>query len=95
MVDAAVDVHPARAGGLRPADQPVVGEHLAHHEGHLAHLRPGHARDRVEVDAQLVRVAQVLRAYRVRMQVDAAEVDEPGQPAASRTTISCAVRPDG
>ena len=38
-----------------------------------------HARDRVQVDPQLVGVVQVVGADRVRVQVDAAEVDDPGK----------------
>ncbi len=39
----------------------------------------GHARDGVEVDAQLVGVVEVVGAHGVRVEVDAAEVDDPGQ----------------
>ena len=53
------------------------------------------ARHRVEVDAQLVGMVEVVGADRVRVEVDAAEVDDPGEPAASSSTISSAVRPDG
>ena len=38
-----------------------------------------HARDRVEVDPQLVGMVEVLGADRVRVEVDAAEVGDPGQ----------------
>ena len=40
------------------------------------HSHPGH---RVEVDPELVRVVEVGGAHRVRVEVDAAEVDHPGQ----------------
>jgi hypothetical protein len=40
-------------------------------------------------------MVQIARAHRVRVQLDAAQVDDPGQPAASSTTISSAVRPEG
>ena len=76
---ARVDVHAARAGRLGEADQPVVGEHVAHDQRDLAHHGPWHAGDRVEVDAQLVRAQQVLRAHRVRVQVDAVEIDHPDE----------------
>ena len=55
----------------------------------------GDAGHRVEVDAQLVGMVEVVGPDRVRVEVDAAEVDDPGQAAASSTTISSAVRPDG
>ena len=38
------------------------------------------ARDRVQVHAQFVRMVQVVRPDRVRVEVDAAEVVDPGQP---------------
>ena len=56
---------------------PTAFEGLARHERHVAHLRPGHAGDRVEVDAQLVGVLHVVRADRVRVEVHAAEVGDP------------------
>ena len=41
--------------------------------------RQSHARHRVEVDPQLVGVGEVVGAHRVRIEVDAAEVDRPHQ----------------
>ena len=79
-LDADVDVDAARAGRLRPADQPDRLERLAADQRHVADLRPRHARDRVEVDPQLVGVVEVVGAHRVRVEVDAAEVDDPGEP---------------
>ena len=78
-LDPDVDVDPARARCLRPADQPDRLERLARDQRHLADLRPLHARDRVQVDAQLVGMVEVLGADRVRVEVDAAEVVDPGQ----------------
>ena len=60
-------------------DQPDRLERLARDERHLADLRPLHARDRVEVDPQLVGMIEVLGADRVRVEVDAAEVVDPGK----------------
>src|SRR5207244_7378387 len=34
---------------------------------------------RIEIDAQLVRMIEILRAHRMRMEIDAPEVDDPGQ----------------
>jgi hypothetical protein len=59
------------------------------------HVRPSHARPRIEIDAQLVGMLEVAGAHRVRVQLDAAEVDDPGQPRRVVTTISSAVRPEG
>ena len=77
--DAGVDVEAARPGGLGPGGQAVVLEHLARHLRHVEDLRPVHAGHRVEVDAQLVGMVQIARAHRMRVEVDAAEVDRPHQ----------------
>ena len=58
----------------------MVGEHLADDERHLDGLLPRDAGQRVEVDPQLVGAVEVLGEHRVRVEVDAAEVDHPGQP---------------
>ena len=71
---------PARAGRLRPADQPDRLERLARGQRHQPDVRPGDARDRVEVHPQLVGMIEVLGPDRVRVEVDAAEVGDPGEP---------------
>jgi len=78
-VDSHVDVHAARTGRLGKAAQPVLLQHGAGEQRHLADLRPGNAGHRIQVDAQLVRMLQVVGAHRVRIQIDAAEVDHPGE----------------
>src|SRR4029450_5621162 len=78
-LDPAVDVEAAGAGRLRPRLQAEVGEHLPGDQGHVADLRPAHAGHRVEVDPQLVGVVDVVGAHRVGVQVDAAQVDDPGE----------------
>src|SRR5204863_1086 len=70
-LEAHVDVDPARTGRLRPAAQAALLQHVAHHEGDAANLVPAHARARVEVDAQLVGVLEVLGADRMRVEIDA------------------------
>jgi hypothetical protein len=76
-LDAHVDVDAARARGLGPADEPDGVERLARHCGNLPHLRPLDARPGIEIDPQLVGVIEGLGAHRVRVQIDAAEVDHP------------------
>ena len=78
-LDPGVDVDAARPGGLRPAGQPEIRQHIPGHQGHVPDLRPFDARHRVQVDPELVRVVQVVGAHRMRVQVDAAEVDHPRQ----------------
>jgi hypothetical protein len=57
----------------------VVLEDLACDEGDMDDLAPIDPRHRVEVDAQLVGVCEIVGAYRMRIEVDAAEVDGPHQ----------------
>ncbi len=78
-LDPHVHVDPPIAGRLRPADEAGVGERLAHDERHAPDVVPGDARYGVEVDPQLVGVVQVVGPYRVRVEVEAAEVGHPGQ----------------
>ena len=71
---------PTRAGRLGPADQADGIERFAADHRDLADLRPGDTRNRVEVHAELVGMVQVLGTDGVRIEVDAAEVDDPGKP---------------
>ena len=57
----------------------MLSQRLADDQRHLTHLGEGHARHGVQVDPQFVRVLEVVSAHRVRIEVDAAEVDDPGQ----------------
>ena len=68
-----------RPGGLGPRRQPVVLEHLAGDQRHLDDLPPVDPGHRVEVDPQLVGMVEVVGAHRMRIEVDAAEVDRPDQ----------------
>ena len=72
----------------------MVLEHLPGDQGDVEDLPPVHAGHRVEVDAQLVGVVEVLGQHRMRIEVDAAEVDHPASPAASRSTASLADVPE-
>src|SRR6185312_6872127 len=78
-LDARVDVHPPGTGRLGQAEQPDVEQHLAGDQRHVDHLRPPDAGVGVEVDAQLVGVVEVGRVNGVRVQLETAEVDHPGQ----------------
>src|SRR5439155_27217500 len=73
------EMHPARAGGLGPTDQPKIGEDGARELRDLAHLRPLDAGHRIEVHPQLVRMIEVLGADRVRVQLETGQVREPHQ----------------
>ena len=76
-LDAHEHVHAARARRLRPSDETEISQRRLHHSRDLPHLRPRHARDRIEVDAQLVGVIEIVGAHRMRVQLEAGEVRHP------------------
>ena len=77
LLDTHVDVHPARAAGLRPPAEPeLVQQGLRLHRD-ATDVVPRDAGARVEVDAELVGTVEVARSNGVRMQLDAAEVHDP------------------
>ena len=78
-LDPGVDVEAARAGRLGPAGQPEVGQYFPGDQRDLEDLGPFHPRHRVQIDAELVRVLEVVGPDRVRVEVDAAQVDGPDQ----------------
>ena len=49
-------------------------------ESYGADVRPTHARTRVEIDAQFVRMIEIAGADGMRVQFDAAQVDDPRKP---------------
>ncbi len=77
--DAHVEVHPARTGCLGPGAQSVFGQHVPADQRRAGDVAPRHAGHRIQIDAQLVRVIQVVGAHQVRMQIDAPQVHQPDQ----------------
>ena len=57
----------------------MLREEGAHLESHGADVGEGNVGTGIEIDAELVGVVQVGRADRVRMQLEAAEVGDPGE----------------
>ena len=57
----------------------MVLQHAPGDERDLDDLAPRDTGHRVQVDPQLVGMVEVLGEYGVRVEVDAAEVDHPGQ----------------
>ena len=62
----------------QPCEAQLV-EQSFHADRDPADVVPRHARARIEIDAQLVRMIEVGGAHRVRVQLEAAEVDDPGE----------------
>ena len=77
--DPDVDVDAARPGRLGPTHEADRLERLAADHRHVADLRPTHTRHRVQVHPQLVWVVQVVGADGVWIEVDAAQVHDPGE----------------
>ena len=78
-MDADVDVHAAGAAGFGPAGEAVLFEDGFDFEGDGADVGPVDAGTGVEVDAELVGVVEVGGADGMRVELDAAEVDDPGE----------------
>ena len=67
----------ARSRRLRPADQSEVVQRCLDDARDVAQLGPPNARHRIEVHAQFVRMIEILRAYRMRVQLEAGEIGHP------------------
>lgn len=73
-------MHAARTAGLGPATKPHLFQQPLHFEGDAAHIGPADSRNRIEIDPQFVRVVKFAGTHRVRMQFDAAQINDPGEP---------------
>ena len=78
--DAGIDVKAPRPRSFRPRDQAVVLQHLAGHQRDVDDPPPRDPGHRVQIDPQFVGVVEVAGEHRVRIEVDAAQVDRPRQP---------------
>src|SRR5262249_2450707 len=90
-LDPGIDMHASRPGGLRPPRKTIIIQNGSGRLRHFQDLPPAHAGHPVEVDPQFVRAVQVIATDPVRVHVAAAQPS----PAASRSTTSAAVRPEG
>ena len=78
-LDRREDVQPCRAGGLRERGEPELVHHLLDHHRDLAHIGPGVALARVEVDQEVVGPVDVVDARMPGVELDAPEVGDPGE----------------
>jgi hypothetical protein len=77
--DPQVDVDAPGAGGLRPSSEAQIGEHFAHEVRRLANTVKAHPGSGIQIHAQFVRVIQIVGPDRVRVEIDAAQIHEPGK----------------
>ena len=70
---------PVAARGLREARQAELVHDVLHDQRDLPHVAPRVALARVEVDQEVVGPVDVVHPRGPRVQVDAAEVDDPGE----------------
>ena len=59
--------------------QTVLIQERLHFERHGADVGPLHAGARIQIDAQLVWMVEIPGSYWMRMQLHAAQIDDPGQ----------------
>jgi hypothetical protein len=72
-------MHPTRPAGLGPTAQTHIFQQRFHFQRYQSHIFPGDSRAGIEINAQLVRMIQIVRANRVRVELDAAQVNNPGK----------------
>ena len=73
-------MHAARPTRLRPSAQAHLFEQRLHLHRHATHIVPSDTGDRIEIDAQLIGMIEITRTHRMRMQLHAAQIDDPRQP---------------
>ena len=60
--------------------KPYLFQQALHFESDTAHIGPADAWSGIEIDAQLIGMIEIAGANRVRVQFDAAQIDDPGEP---------------
>src|SRR5262249_46212711 len=79
LLDAHVPVLPAPSRRLRPADDAKVLERCAHDLSDITNLAPFDAGHRIEIDAQLVGVIEIVGPDRMRMELEASQIRHPAE----------------
>ncbi len=78
-LDPRINVHSARAASLRPAAQSHFLEECLHLQTDGTNIVPTDARSGIKIDAQLVGMIQISRSHRMRVQLNATQVHNPGK----------------
>jgi hypothetical protein len=65
--DSHIHVHAARTAGLGPSPKADLIEKALNFESNPAYIGPTDAWNRVEIDAQFVRMIEIIRAHRMRV----------------------------
>jgi len=66
--------------GFGPTAEPHLFEQRLHFESYAAHIIPTHTRDRIEINPQFIGVLKIAGADWMRVQFDATQIDDPGEP---------------
>jgi hypothetical protein len=72
-------MHTARAACFRPTREAHFLKESFSFKRDQSHVGPLHARTRIEIDAQLVRMFEIVRKDWMWMQLDTAKIDDPHQ----------------
>ena len=78
-MDANVHMHSPRAACLRPPAQAKLLEQRLRFGSHATYIIPLNSRSWIQIDPELVGMVQIARGDGMRVQLDAAEIDDPGQ----------------
>ena len=78
-----------------PSHEAEVVQRSAHDARDVLHLRPLDAGRRIKIDAELIRMIEILRANRMGMELETRKVRHPRERRRAAWHDFCAVRPDG
>src|SRR3569832_1023250 len=78
-LDSHIHMHAARATRLGPTTQSHLSQRRLRFQGDESHTLPLHTWARIEIDTQLIRMIEIARTHRMRMMLDAAELDDPNK----------------
>src|SRR5262249_887133 len=78
-LDTNIDVHAARATRLGPTAQSHLFQQRLHFERDQTHAFPFRTWTRIEIDTHFSRMIEIIRSHRMRVKLNAAEIDNPNK----------------
>src|SRR5580700_49148 len=79
-LDTHINVHATRTAGFRPAAEFYLFEQSSYFKSNAAHIGPGDAWDRIEIDPQFIGVLKIARMDWMRVQFDTTQIYDPSKP---------------